>query len=104
LAGLPRTHSTITGSVTAPMIAPNPAQMYQLHEGSPEQSGDLVTIAASFESSAATIAPLTKPSHAVKHPIATFRVVETRSRVPASSPPASGFRSTIFGLPSSVAI
>jgi hypothetical protein len=55
-----------------------------------------------FERSAATIAPLTKPSHEVKHPMATRRVVETPCDV--SRPSAVGLSSSVFGLPSSVII
>ena len=52
--------------------------MYQLHDGTPSQEFALVKKVANFESNAATIAPLTKPSHEEKQPIATFRVVDTR--------------------------
>ena len=51
--------------------------MYQLHEGMPSHAGALVRYATIFEIKAATIAPLTRPSQAVKHPIARRRPRET---------------------------
>jgi hypothetical protein len=72
--------------------------MYQLHEGIPPHSGAFVMNAVNFESSAATMAPLQSPSHAVKQPIATFLVVETR----VSARPASGLSD--FDLRSSIAV
>jgi hypothetical protein len=51
--------------------------MCQLQAGIPSQAGAFVTYATNFEISTATIAPLTKPSHVVKQPIAVRRMTDT---------------------------
>src|SRR6185312_13385230 len=79
----------------APITPPAAAQMYQLHAGTSEHSGALVTNAASFESSAATIAPLKNPSHAVKHPIATRRFTDTFDGWPLRLATGSRFGSSM---------